>query len=57
MTKQLYAVNDGFVWVIDWGKCVYKYSYYSSPTTEIGKKAGLCAKLQPGRARKRINAT
>ena len=26
-------------------------------TTEIGKKAGLFAKLQPGRARKRINAT
>ena len=25
--------------------------------TEIGKKAWLCAKLQPGRARKRINAT
>ena len=25
--------------------------------TEIGKKAGLFAKLQPGRARKRINAT
>ena len=24
---------------------------------EIGKKAWLCAKLQPGRARKRINAT
>ena len=26
-------------------------------STEIGKKAGLFAKLQPGRARKRINAT
>ena len=26
-------------------------------STEIGKKAGLLAKLQPGRARKRINAT
>ena len=25
--------------------------------TEIGKKAWLFAKLQPGRARKRINAT
>ena len=25
--------------------------------TEIGKKVGLFAKLQPGRARKRINAT
>ena len=25
--------------------------------TEIGKKAGLFAKLQPGRARKKINAT
>ena len=25
--------------------------------TEIGKKTGLFAKLQPGRARKRINAT
>ena len=27
------------------------------PSTEISKKAGLFAKLQPGRARKRINAT
>ena len=26
-------------------------------STEIGKKAWLFAKLQPGRARKRINAT
>ena len=26
-------------------------------TTEIGKKAWLFAKLQPGRARKRINST
>ena len=26
-------------------------------STEIGKKARLFAKLQPGRARKRINAT
>ena len=26
-------------------------------STEVGKKAGLFAKLQPGRARKRINAT
>ena len=26
-------------------------------TTEIGKKVWLFAKLQPGRARKRINAT
>ena len=26
-------------------------------TTEIGKKAWLFAKLQPGRARKKINAT
>ena len=30
---------------------------YSSWSTEIGKQAGLFAKLQPGRARKRINAT
>ena len=29
----------------------------TSHTTEIGKKAWLFAKLQPGRARKRINAT
>ena len=28
-----------------------------SEITEIGKKAGLLAKLQPGTARKRINAT
>ena len=28
-----------------------------STCTEIGKKARLFAKLQPGRARKRINAT
>ena len=32
---------------------VYCYRQYS----EIGKKAWLFAKLQPGRARKRINAT
>ena len=28
-----------------------------SKSTEIGRKAGLFAKLEPGRARKRINAT
>ena len=35
----------------------YMTSTGSYPNTEIGKKAGLFAKLQPGRARKRINAT
>ena len=31
--------------------------HLSSYCTEIGKKAGVFVKLQPGRARKRINAT
>ena len=33
------------------------FSVNLTPSTEIGKKAWLFAKLQPGRARKRINAT
>ena len=32
-------------------------SYFKMISTEIGKKAWLFAKLQPGRARKKINAT
>ena len=33
------------------------YFWPFKDSTEIGKKAGLFAKLQPGRARKGINAT
>ena len=36
---------------------VYDFMPYSCRYREIGKKAWLFAKLQPGRARKRINAT
>ena len=35
----------------------YKVNVMLVINTEIGKKAWLFAKLQPGRARKRINAT
>ena len=34
-----------------------RYHLLNEPCTEIGKKAWLFAKLQPGRARKRFNAT
>ena len=34
-----------------------KRIYILLSCTEIGKKVGLFAELQPGRARKRINAT
>ena len=37
--------------------CCEKFAQKISILTEIGKKAWLFAKLQPGRARKRINAT
>ena len=36
---------------------IIDFDYQIIPITEIGKKAWLFAKLQPGRARKRINAT
>ena len=36
---------------------IVAFTYLHYGRTEIGKKAGLFAKLEPGRARKRINAT
>ena len=39
------------------GGCVDLVLWILPKCTEIGKKAWLFAKLQPGRARKRINAT
>ena len=38
------------------GVLYHRYVQHS-PFTEMGRKAWLFAKLQPGRARKRINAT
>ena len=45
-----YSVIDGCV-------ILRKHDLLENESTDIGKKAGLFAKLQPGRARKRINAT
>ena len=45
------------LWVLSSSEDIYIWSTVESKNTEIGKKAWLFAKLQPGRARKKINAT
>ena len=56
----LSSVICGYLLILEYVQFVndpYKVNVMLVINTEIGKKAWLFAKLQPGRARKRINAT
>ena len=54
-----WMVKWTILWVVHYAFITHKASDVPQChiCTEIGKKVGLFAKLQPGRARKRINAT
>ena len=53
----LLLTATGSAWLVFSFPSFSGWRFADGPGTEIGKKAWLFAKLEPGRARKRINAT